>query len=278
LSLFSYWPLFLFLIVLLPAVRWFERANLYFPVRGMDGGPELLGLKFEDLRLTTSDQTMVHAWYVEDTPASPVMLVCHGNGGNISHRLDKLRLFRQAGASVLLFDYRGYGLSSGRPDEKGTYMDAEAAYRWLTGTKKVPAERVVIYGESLGGAVALETALRHPAAGLILDSAFTSVVDMGKRIFPFLPIDLMVRCRYDNLAKIAQLRAPLLVMHSPQDDIVPFDMGRMLFESAPEPKVFFALRGSHNEGFLDTGPAYVEAIASFLKDLSARGCAVPGSL
>ena len=164
---------------------------------------------------------------------------------------------------MLLFDYRGYGRSSGRPDEQGTYLDAEAAYRWLAEKKKVPADRIVIHGESLGGAVAMELALRRRAAGLILESTFTSVVEMCRHVFPFLPADLVVRFRYDTLSKIPELSCPVLVMHSPDDDIVPFAMGRRLFAAAPEPKTFFEMKGSHNEGFLDTGPAYEKAIAGF---------------
>lgn len=248
-------------------LRWFERANLYFPSRGMEADPGRIGLPFEDLRLTADDGTLVTAWFIPLKLDSPVILFCHGNGGNMSHRLDKLSLLRGAGASVLMFDYRGYGQSAGRPSEQGTYLDAEAAYRWLTENKKVPPRRIVIHGESLGAAVALELALRRPAAGLILESPFTSVVEMGQRIFPFLPVKLLVRFRYDNLAKIGRIRCPLLIMHSPSDDIVPYDMGRRLFTAAPQPKAFLEMRGSHNEGFLDTGEGYPASIRKFLSSL-----------
>ncbi|MCX5796650.1 MAG: alpha/beta hydrolase [Elusimicrobia bacterium] len=248
-------------------LRWFERINLFFPSRDMEADPGALGLAFEDLRLMAADGTSVHGWFVPLASESPVVVFCHGNAGNISHRLDKLGALRRAGASVLLFDYRGYGRSSGRPDEQGTYLDAEAAYRWLAEEKQVPAGRIVIHGESLGGAVALELALRRRAAGLVLESTFTSVVDMCRRIFPFLPAQLIVRFRYDTLSKIPRLSCPLLVMHSPDDDIVPFAMGRRLYEAAPGPKAFLAMRGGHNDGFLDTGPAYEKAIADFLSPL-----------
>jgi len=246
-------------------LRWFEKANLYFPSRSVAGDPGLLGLAFADLRLTAADGISVHGWFVPLRPESPVVLFCHGNGGNISHRFDKLLILRRAGAAVLLFDYRGYGRSSGSPSEEGTYLDAETAYRWLTEEKKVPPGRIIVHGESLGGAVALELALRRRVAGLILESTFTSVVDMGRHVFPFLPIKHMVRFRYDSLAKIQRVSAPVLVMHSPHDDIVPYAMGRRLYEAAPQPKTFCEMTGGHNEGFLDTGRAYEAALAQFLR-------------
>ncbi len=248
-------------------LRWFERINLFSPSRDLDEDPSARGLAFEDLHLTAADGTSIHAWFVPLKPQSPVLVFCHGNAGNISHRLDKLMILRRAGASVLLFDYRGYGRSSGRPDEQGIYLDAEAAYRWLAEEKKISADRIAIHGESLGGAVAMELALRRRASGLILESTFTSVVDMCKHAFPFLPANLLVRFRYDTLSKISKLSCPVLVMHSQDDDIVPFAMGRRLFDAAPGPKTFFEMRGSHNEGFLDMGPAYEKAMADFLSIL-----------
>ena len=251
-------------------LRWFERANLYFPSRALAAHPGSLGLKYEELKLKTEDGASIHGWYVENAPGSPVMLVSHGNAGNIGDRLDKLLLFRKAGASVLFYDYRGYGRSSGTPSEEGTYRDAEAAYRWLTAVKGAPPKRIVFYGESLGCAVAVELALRREAGGLIVESGFTSTEDMARVVFPFLPARWLIRFRYDSLAKIPRVRCPVLVMHSPQDDIVPFSMGRKLFMAAPEPKTFFELKGGHNEGFLDTGPAYEHAIRRFLASVAAR--------
>lgn len=250
-------------------LRWFEKVNLYIPNRTLTAHPGSFGLKYDEFKVPTEDGALVHGWFVENKPESPVILVSHGNAGNISHRLDKLQIFRRAGASVLLYDYRGYGESQGSPSEQGTYLDAEAAYRWLTQIKGVPTRRIVLYGESLGSAVAVELALRNRPAGLIIDSAFTSTVEMGQLVFPFLPVRWMVRFKYDSLAKIGKVACPVLVMHSPQDDIVPFEMGRRLYEAAPQPKSFFEMKGDHNEGFLETGPAYGEAVASFLRFLAA---------
>jgi fermentation-respiration switch protein FrsA (DUF1100 family) len=251
-------------------LRWFERVNLYFPTKTIAIHPGTYGLKYEELRVQAEDGPEIHGWYVENKPESPVMLVSHGNAGNIGDRLDKLLIFRGAGASVLFYDYRGYGRSSGRPSEEGTYRDAEAAYRWLTEVKKIPPRRIIFYGESLGCAVALELALRHEPAGLILESGFTSTAEMARLLLPFLPVNWLVRFRYDNLSKIAKLHCPLLIMHSPQDDIVPYAMGRRNFAAAPEPKSFFELKGGHNEGFLDSGAPYEEAISRFLARCAAR--------
>jgi hypothetical protein len=193
------------------------------------------------------------------------VLFCHGNGGNISHRLDKAARLRRTGVSLLFFDYRGYGLSEGAPSEQGTYQDAEAAYQWLL---QRGAKGVVFYGESLGCAVATEMARRHPEArGLILESPFTSTVAMAQLIFPRLPVSWILRYRYDNLAKIPGLRMPLLILHSPQDEIVPFAMGKRLFAAAPEPKRFVEMAGGHNDGYIDFGERYAAEVKRFLDSL-----------
>ncbi|MBI5242594.1 MAG: alpha/beta hydrolase [Elusimicrobia bacterium] len=263
------------------ALRWFERANIYFPSRDFALMPQSFGLKYEELSLKTEDEVKIHGWFIPAVPfkASPkaepadgplaskglVLLYCHGNAGNISGRAFKANIFHRLGLGVLLFDYRGYGRSEGRPSERGTYLDAEAAYRWLTEERRVPPERILLYGESLGNAIAVETALRHAPKALILESAFTSITDMGKLIFPFLPVRWMTTIRYDNLAKIPSIRCPVLILHSRDDAIVPFEMSRRLFEAAPSPKEFFEMRGTHDDGYIDSGEAYPRAIQAFLE-------------
>jgi fermentation-respiration switch protein FrsA (DUF1100 family) len=198
------------------------------------------------------------------------VLVCHGNAGNISHRLERARLMQQRlGASVLLFDYRGYGRSSGSPDEEGTYRDARAAYRHLVDDKGIAAERLLLFGESLGAAVAVQLALEKPAAALVLESAFTSIPDMARAAYPFLPpVGALIRTRYETLAKVPRLRVPLLVLHGERDEIVPFDQGRRVFEAAPEPKRFFAIPGAgHNDTYLSGGEPYWRAFEDFLLSL-----------
>ncbi len=261
------------LLVVLVIFAWLglsslERRSLYFPDRQLFATPKVYRLDFEDLILKTSDGTKIHGWFI---PAGRVkgrtVLFCHGNAGNISHRLDKLLKFNGIGLNVLLFDYRGYGQSEGNPTEAGTYADAEAAYRYLSETKKIPATQIILYGESLGCAVAVEMARRHPAAALILESPFTSTVEMAKRVFPWLPVDWIVRYKYDNLSKIPQIHIPSLIMHSPQDEIVPFEMGIKLYKAASGPKKFFELTGGHNDGYAVTGKRYTTAIRNFLEHL-----------
>lgn len=264
-----------FILIVLMAMAWIglssmERRTLYYPDRQVFATPAAYGLAFENVNLKTSDGAEIKGWFVPaDRSASTLtLLFCHGNAGNISHRLEKLQKFHHMGLNVLLFDYRGYGQSQGTPSEAGTYADAEAVYEYLTQIKGIPPGRIVLYGESLGCAVATEMARRHAAAALILESPFTSTVAMAKLIFPRLPVYRIVRYRYDNLTKIPGITMPLLIMHSPQDDIVPFEMGRQLYAAAPEPKRFFELTGDHNEGYELTGDRYISAITQFLKSLS----------
>ena len=199
------------------------------------------------------------------------VLLAHGNAGNLSHRLDRT-IFLQArlGADVLLFDYRGYGKSEGRPDEEGTYRDARAAYRWLTVSRGVSPERLVLFGESLGSAVVLDLALTHPGRALVLEAPFTSVPDMAAVVLPFFP-RAFVRTRYDNLAKVGRLRMPLLVLHGDRDEVVPFAQGRRLYEAAPEPKRFFPIPGSgHNDTYIVGGDAYWRAVEEFVEGAGPR--------
>lgn len=254
------------LVLFWTLLRLFEHANLYFPSRQLHALPKTYGMEFEEVRLETSDRVRLHGWFVPGSSGGWVLLFCHGNGGNISDRVEKLKLFHDIGLSTFIFDYRGYGLSSGWPTEKGTYRDGEAAYRYLTETKGIRPERIVLYGESLGAAIAIELASRLPAGALVAESAFTSVVEMGRRVFPFLPVRWMVHFKYDNLAKISKVGMPALFLHSPQDDIVPYDMAETLFRAAPDPKELVQLKGGHNDGFLETGRAYPQSIRDFLKN------------
>lgn len=248
---------------LLSGCAWLNGKLLYQPRAAVEATPVQAGLPFTETWLQAADGPRLQAWLIPNASTSPVILLCHGNGGNIGHRLLKAKLLRKAGASVLLFDYRGYGRSEGKPSEAGTYADGEAAYSWLR-ARGVPDSRIVFYGESLGAAVAIDLATRHRVAGLIVESAFTSALDMGERLFPHLPVSRMIRYRYDNLAKIPRVLTPVLVMHSPDDEIVPFAMGERLFSAAPDPKTFVELRGTHNEGFAVVAQAYVDALRDFL--------------
>ncbi|MDP8237204.1 MAG: alpha/beta hydrolase [Candidatus Erginobacter occultus] len=248
-------------------VRKFEQHQMYYPIRGLEATPGEAGMAYEDVFLNPGDGVRIHGWWVPAEADRGTVLFCHGNAGNISHRLESIAVFHRLGLNVLIFDYRGFGRSEGSPDEEGTYLDAEAAYRHLREEKGIDPERIVIFGRSLGGAVAIELALRARAGALVAESTFTSAVEMGKLIFPFLPIRLLIRNRYDSLAKVGELQLPSLFIHSPGDELVPFEMGERLFQTAAEPKEFFRISGGHGDGFLITGPSYVEGIDSFLKKI-----------
>jgi hypothetical protein len=198
--------------------------------------------------------------------------MCHGNAGNISHRLDRAALMqKRLGVDVLLFDYRGFGRSEGSPSEEGTYRDALAAYCYLTDERGVDPARLFLLGESLGAAVALDLALRVPAAALVLEAPFTSIAAMARVVYPFLPTR-WVRTRYDNRSKIPRLRLPLLIVHGTRDDTVPFAHGEELFEAAPEPKSFLAVEGgAHSDSYLAGGERYWNAWRELLSRGKGRG-------
>ncbi|MBM3859836.1 MAG: alpha/beta hydrolase [Verrucomicrobia bacterium] len=243
-------------------LRWREPSMIYYPMREMEGTPAQAGLKFEDVWLTTSDGVKIHGWYVPAAgTAATTILFLHGNAGNISHRLEKLAILHNLGAATLIIDYRGYGLSDNRqPDEQGTYHDAQAAYDWLAKRHS----QIILYGESLGTAVAVELATRVSCNGLIIEEPFTSIADVGQKMFPFLPVRLIAKTKYDSLSKMPKLRAPLLILHSREDEMFPMSYAERLLAAAPEPKRLVELRGSHNDAFLVSAPVYRQALADFL--------------
>ncbi|MFH1739798.1 MAG: alpha/beta hydrolase [bacterium] len=252
-----------FVLVFWWGVRAFERANLFIPSRLLEAKPDDIGLEFENIPIEADDSVMLHAWFVPADQPIATLLFCHGNAGNISHRLDSIRIFHEMNLNVLIFDYRGYGRSDGRPSEQGTYLDAQAAYKYAK-SKDAP---VVIFGRSLGGAVAVDLASRvDDAAALIVESAFTSTIAMGKEIYPFLPVSKIVTMPYNSLSKIPRVRCPVLVIHSPEDDIIPYHHGQELFEAAPEPKQFLQISGDHNGGYIESGTTYTEGVKRFLAE------------
>jgi len=249
-----------------------EKYLIFAPDRALEMTPGDLAISYQDVRFPASDGVRLHGWFVP-TPAARLTLAWfHGNAGNISHRVENLGLLRRAvPLNIFIFDYRGYGLSDGRLadlSEDATYRDAEGALAYLRGRDDLRETRLVYFGRSLGAAIAVEMARRHPPAGLILETPFTSIQDMARAVLPLLPIGGLVRTRYDSLAKIPELRVPLLVLHGDQDDVVPFTQGRRLFEAAREPKTFYTIRGAHhNDTFVAGGRAYFDVWAQFLSGL-----------
>ncbi len=237
---------------------------LYFPTKEIEQTPAAIGLSFDELALKTEDGLTIAAWYIPAPDAHAVLLFCHGNGGNISHRLDSIRIFHDLGLSVLIFDYRGYGRSEGEPTEKGTYLDAEAAWHFLVKDKGIDPARIVIFGRSLGSAVAAELAARKKAGALIIESGFTSIPDIGRKYYPYMPVSLITRFHYASIDKVNKLVLPKLVIHSPDDEIIPYEQGVRLFEKASEPKEFLKLQGNHNEGFLMSKQFYINGLQQFI--------------
>lgn len=237
----------------------FQSKLLYMPWRTVEMTPADYRLPFEDLRIDTPDGRTLAAWYIPAPDADYTVLFCHGNAGNISHRLDTLQVFHDLGLSCLIFDYRGYGQSTGRPDEEGTIIDALACRQWLIDNKQTPPESIIFFGRSLGGAVAALAAARipdAPPAALVIESSFTSVPDLGARLYPWLPVRLFARFSYDTETALKSVACPVVIIHSPDDEMIPYEMGRRLYAAANPPKHFAELAGTHNEGFFDNMPLY----------------------
>lgn len=243
-----------------------ERHFVFFPERTIYATPAVFDLPFEEVRFAATDGVSLHGWYLPGDPGRPLVLFCHGNAGNISHRLETLRMLRRMGLAVFIFDYRGYGLSEGEPSEAGTYADARGALAWLRQRGWTPP-RLIYCGESLGAAVAVQLAVETPPAALVLEAPFPSIAAMGRHHNPILYLLLgwLLDARYDSLAKIGRIRAPLLIIQGEADDIVPPGMARRLFDAANDPKTLRLIPGAGHNDLLDAGgDAYREAWRGFL--------------
>lgn len=252
-------------LLLFWAVRRFESSNLYFPTRRIDATPRSIGLDYQPLSVSLSDGTRVAGWIVAAPESRGTLLFCHGNAGNISHRLESIRTFHEMNLTVAIFDYPGYGESTGRPHERNLYASARAVYDLLS--MSLSPNQIVLFGRSLGAAVAVHLASEVPAAGLIAESAFTNTVDIGRDAFPFLPVKLLVRQHFDSISKIAAVTMPTIIIHSRQDEIIPYKHGVRLFEFATEPKTFLEISGGHNDGYLVSGERYLQGMKAFLDNV-----------
>ncbi|HBO45669.1 MAG TPA: alpha/beta hydrolase [Planctomycetaceae bacterium] len=248
-----WWRLFLYPVLFFVAVvitlMWLEESLIFFPSPYPEGDWEPWGLVLEDAHFQAADGTKLHGWYVPHDKPRAVVLFCHGNAGNITHRAGMLEsMHDRVGASVMIFDYRGYGRSEGKPKEKGVLADARAARAWLAEREGIDEREIVVMGRSLGGAVAVDLAAADGARALVLEGTFTSIPDMAAHIYPWLPVRPLIRNRFDSLTKIRRYRGPLLQSHGDTDTIVPIASGRKLFDAANEPKEFVTLRGvDHND-------------------------------
>lgn len=245
----------------------FQSRLVYFPnvpSRALGPGPDSIGLAYQQFDIPTADGVRLVAWYVPVSEPRGTVLFFHGNAGNISHRLESLRVFNDLGLAALIFDYRGYGESEGEISEDGIYRDADAAWRHLTEEMGVAPDRIVVFGRSLGAAVAAYVASRQEPAALILESGFVSLPELGARIYPWLPVRWLARIHFPAAEFLQSATCPVLVIHSRDDEIIPYEQGVKLHAAAREPKEFLEIRGGHNDGFLVSGPLYLDGLDAFV--------------
>lgn len=247
-------------------VKYIEKRSIFFPSADIELTPAYINLAFEDIYIDTQDGVKINGWFIPCDTAKYTLFFLHGNGGNISHRLEKISLLNKTGLNVFIVDYRGYGRSPGKPSEKGIYRDAQASYDYLINRRKINPENIIVYGESLGTAAAINLASKVKLKALIVEGAFSSGRDMAKRIFPLLP-GFLFSDSFNSLKKIKKVTAPKLFLHSRNDEIVPFVLSKKLFDCASDPKQFGELLGGHNTAFLDSQDKYLSAIAVFVKQL-----------
>jgi fermentation-respiration switch protein FrsA (DUF1100 family) len=250
----------------------FQDRLAYYPEIGREilSTPREHGMDYEQLAMATPDGEKLDTWFVPAQHAHGVVLFLHGNAGNLSHRMDSIAMFHRLGYAVLIFDYRGYGRSSGKPSEAGLHLDAETAWAYLTRARGIAPNSIILFGESLGGALAAHLAMRERPGALALSSVLTSVPDLAADLYPWLPARWLARLRYDTRAALARADCPVLVAHSPDDEIIPFRHGQELYVAASEPKVFLTLAGGHNDGFIFMREHWVEALAGFLRQHIVR--------
>jgi len=247
----------------------------FYPSKSVLATPEAIGLNYEDVRIRTEDGESIAGWFLPSPPAHAAslpahgrtLLFLHGNAGNISHRLDSLAYFHRLGFAILIIDYRGYGQSTGRPSVKGTLLDAGAAWNWLLAQKKIRPETIVIFGRSLGGAVAAGLAGEVSPSALIMESSFTRLYDVGKSLYPFMPVSLFLPQDYDSVTSLRGGSFPLLVVHSVEDELIPCALSERIFAAYGGPKQFLRISGSHNAGFQTDKARYLAGLEHFLRSL-----------
>ena len=263
--------LFLFLLALVGGLYFFypqlENFFVFYPERHLAMVPSQFGLDYEEVHFESSDRAGLHGWFFPLKGDPPTILFCHGNAGNISHRLENVKLLLDQRLQVFIFDYRGYGRSTGRPSEAGLYCDGLAAYDFLARQKGVHPNKIVLFGRSLGAAVAIEIALQRRVRSLIIESPFTSTKEMARTVLLFWPLSFFSPPHYNNREKIGRISVPKLVIHGENDGIVPFSMGKELYNLARPPRYFFPIKGAgHNDTYVEGGSGYFKTLARFVKN------------
>jgi len=246
-----------------------EKKIIFHPAKFPEGywDPASLGLKVQDILFQSEDGINLHGWFFPTPDARATLLWFHGNAGNLSHRLDNIQRLFPLSLNIFIFDYRGYGKSEGEPDEKGIYKDSLAAYNKILELEGVSVDSLFLFGRSLGGICAVETALNNLARGLILESVFTSASDMSKKIMPLIPLGWAIRSKLDAINKVPKLKLPKLFLHGDRDKVVPFDFGRKLYEVAEDPKSFYTIQGAgHNGTYIMGGRDYYNALDGFITE------------
>ena len=250
------------------ALNSFIEKQIFFPDPYLFCTPAEAGLAYEDVWFDASDGVRLHGWLVP-APSSPALLLfCHGNAGNISHRVDNIQRLHDIGLSVLIFDYRGYGRSKGRITEAGFFLDAEAAYEVAKDHAIPGGLKLVIFGRSLGGVAAVHLAAGRSCDGVILESTFTHMAAMAKEHFPLPVPEALLRNKLNALDRIGEVTAPVLFFHGDRDDIVPLRLGQELYDATKAPKEFVTLVGAgHNDTYLIGGMEYFRKFRSFIDEL-----------
>lgn len=252
-------------MVVIGLMSTFQSNLVYFPSKNMDVNPKTIGLEYEPVTFRSSNETKLFGWFIPKKDANITLLYLHGNGGNISNRLNSIEIFNSLNMNIFIFDYQGYGQSEGSATEKNTYDDAMRAWEYLL-NKGTKAENIIIFGRSLGGAIAANLASKVEPKGVILESTFTSVKEMVSDVYPFVP-SALIYFKYETKEYLKDINVPMLVIHSENDDIVPFKHGEAVFKSANKPKTFLKISGTHNQGFLESKDIYVDGLKSYLNSL-----------
>lgn len=240
--------------------RPYKSITIHSPSRDVD---------HTEFLITTADRVQISAWYIPVCNPIATILFCHGNAGNLTQRIDSFHIFRELSCDVFIFDYRGYGISKGKPTEKGLYKDADAVWNYLVkGIRKSP-EEIILFGRSLGGGVASYLAEKYSPAALILESSFTSVPDLVPQVMPFAPkpIKLLTRYKFNTLERMKNIRCPVLVVHSQEDLLIPYHHGITLYEAASQPKYFLQIHGDHTYGFWDSRDIYTQGLKQFFESI-----------
>lgn len=250
-----------------------QRKLIYFPTQAV-GEVSAVSPDSEEVLFVTADGLTLSAWWVpaSDSPNGFTIVVFHGNGGNRSDRAPIARSLAERGYNVLLTDYRGYGGNPGKPSEAGLILDAKAAIAYAESRPEVDRTKLVYFGESLGAAVAIAVAREKPPSALVLRSPFTSLPDVARAHYPYLPTDLLLRDRFPSIDAIRTLDVPVLVVAGSHDTIVPIAQSREIYEASPGPKQFLTIGGAdHNDPALTHGPLLIDEISAFLDGIAQPG-------